>query len=98
MQSPQPLQKDSFSEKHQAYDLAAAIERESGHRLTALPCDDGNGIVVSDGRVIHLVEPTEISSPKALQTHVKFWLTGNLSFDRQSKPSHDLSNDIEPEL
>lgn len=91
-------QKDSSSEKQETYDLAAAIERESGHRLSALPCEDGNSIAISDGRAIHFVEPSEISSPEALRTYIRFWLTGHLSPDREIKAPPDLSSDIEPEL
>jgi len=70
------FQEDSPGEKEHVYNLAAAIERESGHRLTATPCEDG--IAVSDGRALHFVEPTEIASPEALRMHLKFWLTGKL--------------------
>ncbi len=76
MRLPRLFQDDSPGEKEHIYNLAAAIERESGHRLTATPCEDG--IAVSDGRALHFVEPTEIASPEALRLHLKFWLTGKL--------------------
>lgn len=98
MHLPRLFQEDSPGEKQQVYNLAAAIERESGHRLTATPCEDGNGIAVSDGRAIHFVEPAEISSPEALRLHLKFWLTGKLEIEPTTRTSPTPSNDIEPEL
>jgi hypothetical protein len=76
MRLPRLFREDSAGEKEQVYNLAAAIERESGHRLTATPGEDG--IAVSDGRALHFVQPTEIDSAEALRLHLKFWLTGKL--------------------
>lgn len=98
MHLPRLFQEDSPGEKEYVYNLAAAIERESDHRLTATPCDDGNGIAVSDGRAIHFVEPTEIASHEALRLHIKFWLTGKLEIESPTNTSATAYNDIEPEL
>ena len=60
--------------KQQVYEIAAAIQRASAHRLAALPCKQGNGIAVCSGDSIWFVEPTEVSTPEAMQTHVARWL------------------------
>ena len=96
MRLPRLFQEDSPGEKEHVYNLAAAIERESGHRLIATPCEDG--IAVSDGRALHFVEPTEIASPEALRLHLKFWLTGKLEIEPPTRASATPPNDIEPEL
>jgi hypothetical protein len=84
------IQKEPDNERQRIYDLAVAIERESNHRLAAMPCDVGNGIAVSDGKAIHFVEPHEIASQESLKTHVNFWLTGNLTMESQMKRSPAL--------
>jgi hypothetical protein len=96
MRLPRLFQKDSPGEKEHVYDLASTIERESGHRLTATPCEDG--IAVSDGRAIHFVEPMEIASHEALRLHIKFWLTGKPEIESPTKTSATAYNDTEPEL
>jgi hypothetical protein len=60
--------------KQEVYGIAAAIQRASAQRLAALPCEDGNGIAVCSGDSIWFVEPTEVSTPEAIQTHVTRWL------------------------
>ena len=60
--------------KQEVYGIAAAIQRASAHRLAALPCEGGNGIAVCGGDGIWFVDPTEVSTPEAIQTHVTRWL------------------------
>ena len=73
--------------KQEVYGIAAAIQRASGHRLAALPCEEGNGIAVCSGDSIWFVEPTEVSTPEAMQAHVARWL------NTSAAPQPRLSND-----
>ena len=75
--------------KQEAYGIAAAIQRASGHHLAALPCEDGNGIVVCGGDGIWFVEPTEVSTPEAIQALVARWLNASAA------PQIRLSNDLD---
>ena len=75
--------------KQEVYGLAAAIQHASGHRLAALPCDEGNGIAVCNGDSIWFVEPTEVSTPEAMQAHVARWL--NTSAAPQPRLSTDAT-------
>ena len=65
--------------KQEVYGIAAAIQRSSDHRLAALPCEDGNGIAVCGGDGIWFVEPTEVSTPEAMQAHVARWLNTSVA-------------------
>ncbi|MCI0628287.1 MAG: hypothetical protein L0387_42660 [Acidobacteria bacterium] len=75
--------------KQEVYGIAAAIQHASGHRLAALPCEEGNGIAVSNGDSIWFIEPTEVSTPEAMQAHVTRWL--NTSPAPQSRLSKDAT-------
>ena len=75
--------------KQEVYEIAAAIQRASNHRLAALPCEDGNGIAVSNGDSIWFVEPAEVSTPEAMQAHVARWL--NTSAVPEPRPSNDAT-------
>lgn len=95
MQLPQCVQKEPSKEKQVAYELAAEIERESGHRLVAVPCLGGNGIAVSDGQLIHYVEPREIASPEAFNRHLKLWLTGSVTQKSIENDQQQLTKEID---
>ncbi len=56
--------------KQEVYGIAAAIQRASGYQLAALPCENGNGVAVSNGDSVWFVEPTDVSTPEAIQAHV----------------------------
>ena len=73
--------------KQEVYSIAAAIQRASNQRLAALPCEDGNGIAVSNGDSIWFVGRTEVSTPEAMQAHVAGWL------NTSPAPEPRLSND-----
>ena len=75
--------------KQEVYGLAAAIQRESDQRLIALPCEDGNGLAVSNGDSIWFVEPTEVSTPEAIQAQMARWL--NTSPAPEPRPSNDAT-------
>lgn len=75
--------------KQEVYGIAAAIQRASAHRLAALPCEDGNGIAVCSADSIWFVEPTEVSTPEAMQAHVARWL--NTSAAAEPRLSNDAT-------
>ena len=63
------------SHKHLIYDLAATIEEESHHQLIAFPCENGTGLVVSDGADIRFVAPDTLSTPETIRSYVAQWLS-----------------------
>jgi len=63
--------------KQEVYGIADVIQRASGHQLAALPCENGNGVAVSNGDSVWFIEPTDVSTPEAIQAHVGQWLNSN---------------------
>jgi hypothetical protein len=71
--------------KQEVYAIAAAIQRESGDRLIAVPCEDGNGVAVCNGDAIWFVGLTEISTPEAIHAQVARWLGINSAVGTSSQ-------------
>jgi hypothetical protein len=84
--------------KQEVYGIAAAIQRESAHRLIAVPCEDGNGVAVSNGTNVWFVEPIEVSTPEALHAHVTRWLNTSSTPEPQLNKGTMGVNSIEHEL
>ena len=59
--------------KNLAYIIAVAIEEESGQRLIALPCQEGDGLAISDGKAIRFVKLDRLSSIEAIRAYVSRW-------------------------
>jgi hypothetical protein len=88
---------DHSPSKQEVYGIAAAIQRASDHRLIAVPCEDGNGVAISDGESIWFVESTEVSTPAALHAHVTRWLNTSSTPEPQLNKSIMGVNSIDPE-